>query len=134
MVNLNAIKQALFNGFFGGFTTLVAGSLGTVLVRSWENRRPVEEISSHHPLMTCAKVVCVALPIWYLYKHYAQGHTAKPLHSSAFELIFFASTLGVLKYTKPKVTPLLSLALALTHLSWKIFASTEKGNQLLGLS
>jgi len=128
----STIKQTLFNAAAGGVITLVAGSLGTYVVRYLEGRA-FESIPASHPLITCTKVIVIALPVWYLYEEYASDYVPSALDSSAYELITFATALGIIKTSKTKVTPLLMLALILTHLSWKIFAATEDGGKLLDL-
>jgi hypothetical protein len=135
MVNFDydAVKQVLFNAVAGGVLSLVVGSLGTHIVRYLQGQS-FHSIEASHPLITCVKVVVLTLPLWYLYKRYAEKHTHAALRPSAFELIFFTTALGVLNFTKDKVSPLLSLALILTHLTCKIFASTRDGAVFLGLN
>ena len=130
-INLPVVKQTIFNAVVGGSITLGAGIFGTHLVRSFQGQS-LHGIDSKHPLVTCTKVVLISLPMFYLYKQYGEKHTAHALRSSAYELIFFGISLSVIKASGIKTTPLLSLALILTHLSWKIFASTGNGH-LLGL-
>jgi hypothetical protein len=132
MVNIDfpAIKQVLFNAVGGGIVTWAAGSLGTHLVRYLQGQA-FHEIKSNHPVFTCTKVMMIVLPLWYLYKRYAEERFSYPINKSAFEIISLGTVLGVIKFSQTQVTPLLSLALALTHLSWKIFAATETGLKLL---
>ena len=86
---------------------------------------------SHHPLVTCTKVMALALPVWCLYKKFLENHTPQPLKHAAFGLIYFSSTLGILKLSNIKITPLTTLALSLTYLSWIIFLRTNLGRELV---
>lgn len=128
----STIKQTLFNAAAGGAITLVAGTLGTYIVRYLQGKS-FELIPANHPLITCIKVIVIVLPLWYLYQHYGRDYTPSPLDGSAYELITFATAIGIIKTSKTKVYPLLMLALILTHLSWKIFAATEEGSKLLDI-
>jgi hypothetical protein len=130
--NYSALKQTVFNGFAGGILTFGPGFLGTHIVRFLQGKS-LHGMDANHPLITCTKVMVVVLPLFYLYREYGREHTAKSFRETAFDLIYFATALAVIKSTDAKVTPLLSLALVLTHLSWKIFATTESGSNLLGL-
>ncbi len=131
-IDFSTVKQVVFNAVVGGVLTLGAGSLGTHFVRFLKGES-FHGIDSKHPIASCVKVVLITLPLWYLYRCYAERHMPQAVRPSAYEIIFLASAVTVLKYAETKVTPLLSLALILTHLSWKILASTEKGGKMLGL-
>lgn len=131
-INYSIIRQTLFNAAAGGILSFIPGSIGTHIVR-WLEGQSLHAIPSYHPLMTCTKVMIITLPLWYLYKHYGEDSTSQALRPAAFDILFFASTIGVIRYTQVKVTPLLSLALSLSYLSWKIFASTRYGIELLDL-
>lgn len=133
MVNaITAMKQTLFNTAIGGFLSLAAGTIGTHVVRFIQGQS-FHEIPATHPLITCTKVAAISMPLWYLYQQYGEEYCANALRPSAYEILFSASALAILKFTDTKVTPLLSLALVLTHLSWKIFASTDRGSEILGI-
>jgi hypothetical protein len=131
-IDFSAVKQVVFNAVAGGLLTLGIGSLGTHLVRFMKGES-FHGIDSKHPVASCIKVVIVALPLWYLYKCYGERHTLPAIRPSAYEIIFLITSAAILKYTETKITPLLSLVLVLTHLSWKIFATTEKGGKMLGV-
>jgi hypothetical protein len=131
-VNFSTLKQSLFNFVAGGAATFAVGSLGVHTMRFLQGHS-FRGIASDHPLMTCAKVAALTLPLFYLYEQYGDEYTPNPLHVASWEIISLASAWALIQYSETKVTPTLTLALILSQLTWKILAFTHKGSEILGL-
>lgn len=115
------------NACLGASLTFIPGVLGTYLVRAIQGN-PYFSFTLRHPLITCTKIMAIALPIWGLYKNFLEEHTPQPLRPAAFSMIFLSVTLFV---SAIPVSSLSALAFSLTYICWRVFQETQLGQRLI---